>query len=200
MTTICLSLALMLASPLADTLATVDAPQVILHDPSPGLISEVPAGQWSVETSLTFPMVRIYMVKGAYRPSDGVELGFGGAFQNWKNVDEAPLGQSHAWTLLLSCRRYLWRGLHAEIEFWPAYNQFKSYLDDQTYRGFELWVEYKLGYAVALTPRVRLLVQPGIGHALWMQTRWPDLEYESFADLVSQSVIFVPQVMVSRRF
>jgi len=62
--------------------------------------------RWSVETSLTFPMVRIYMLKLSYRHSDRTELGFGPAFQNWKNTDESFVGQANAYTLVLSYRHY----------------------------------------------------------------------------------------------
>ncbi len=77
-------------------------------------------GGWSVETSLTFPMVRIYMLKFSYRHSDRAELGFGPAFQNWKNTDESFIGQANAYTLVLSYRYYFWKNFNAEIEFWPA--------------------------------------------------------------------------------
>jgi hypothetical protein len=156
-------------------------------------------GTWSIETSLTFPIARIYMAKASYRASEASEWGMGAAFQNWKNTDVAPMGQANAWTVLLSYRRYLWRNLHVEGELWPAYNRFESYVDDQRYSGFELWVEYKIGYAFDIGSRFRLNVQPGIGHALWQQERWPDVEYDNLGEFVSGSLIFVPQVLVSWR-
>lgn len=199
MNALCVALALLLAAPSPDTLRAPDSGAVAGEASSRIPLADPTPGRWSVETSLTFPLARIYMVKGSYRSSDAAELGVGIALQNWENTEGAPLGQSNAWTLLLSYRRYLWRGLHAEVELWPAYNRFESYVDDQTYRGLELWVEYKVGYAVDLSPRLSLYVQPGVGHALWMQTRWPDLNHDSFGELVSGSLIFVPQVLVSWR-
>lgn len=101
--------------------------------------------RWSVETSLTAPIVRIYMVKAGYRTSERSELEFGVGFQNWRNEDVDPAGQSNAWSVILSYRRYLWRNLAVEVELWPAYNHFESFVDGRTYKGLELWIEYRAG-------------------------------------------------------
>jgi len=156
--------------------------------------------KWSVETSLTFPMARIYMVKAGYRISDRSELGIGAAFQNWKNEDQDPLGQSNAWTVILSYRHYLWRNLNVEVELWPAYNLFESFVDGRTYKGFEMWVEYKAGYRFDLTRNLSLNLQPGLGHAVWVQHQWPGLEDKSRREFQRSSIIFVPQALISWRF
>jgi hypothetical protein len=156
---------------------------------------------WSAETSLTFHMVRIYMLKFSYKYSDRLELGIGPAFQNWKNEDESFLGQANAYTLLLSCRYYFWNKFHVELEFWPAWNRFESFIDNNTYKGLELWVEYKLGYRVDLGRRFYLNIQPGIGHPVWMQNKWPGVEeYDNFFELIRNETIFVPQVLLGFRF
>jgi hypothetical protein len=108
-------------------------------------------------------MVRIYMLKFSYKYSDRWELGIGPAFQNWRNEEESFLGQANAYTLLLSGRYYFWKKFHVELEFWPAWNRFESFVDNNTYRGLELWVEYKLGYRVDMGRRFYLNIQPGIG-------------------------------------
>ncbi len=155
---------------------------------------------WSVETSLTFPMARIYMLKFSYKYSDRVELGIGPAFQNWRNKDQSPQGQTHAYTLLLSYRYYFWRNFNAEIEFWPAWNHFDSFVDGKTYRGPELWVEYKVGYKWDFAQCFYLILQPGIGHALWLQQDWPDVEKKPYGEFVKGSIMFVPQVFLGFRF
>jgi long-subunit fatty acid transport protein len=152
--------------------------------------------KWSVETSLTFPVAQIYMLKASYRLNERVELGIGPAFQNWKNTDTSPLGQSHAWTLLLSYRYYIWRKFNIEIELWPAWNRFESTYDGNTYRGLELWAEYKAGWRFDLGNRLYLNLQPGIGHAIWMQNKWPDVEYDHYGEFITGSIIFVPQLMM----
>lgn len=155
---------------------------------------------WSIETSLTFPMARIYMLKFSYRHSDRAEIGFGPAFQNWKNTDESFIGQANAYTLVLSYRYYFWRNFNAEIEFWPAWNHFNSFVDDKTYKGPELWVEYKVGYKWDFAQRFYLNIQPGIGHALWLQQDWPGVDKKPYGEFVKGSVIFVPQVLVGLKF
>jgi hypothetical protein len=155
---------------------------------------------WSVETSLTFPLARIYMLKASYRIAENAELGFGPAFQNWKNTEQTPRGQSHAYTMVISYRHYFWRNFNAEIEFWPALNHFDSYVDRKTYKGLELWVEYKLGYKAHLTQNLFVNLQPGIGHALWMQHKWPDVETRALPGLIKSSLFFVPQVVLGWSF
>ncbi|TVQ20269.1 MAG: DUF3575 domain-containing protein, partial [Bacteroidetes bacterium] len=156
--------------------------------------------RWSVETSLTFPMVRIYMLKFSYRHSDRAELGFGPAFQNWKNTDESFIGQANAYTLVLSYRYYFWKNFNAEIEFWPAWNHFNSFVDGKTYKGPELWVEYKVGYKWDFARRFYLNIQPGIGHALYLQQDWPGVDKEPYGKFVRESVIFVPQILMGFNF
>ena len=156
--------------------------------------------RWSIETSLTFPIVRIYMVKAGYHLTERSELGFGIAFQNWRNDDDVPMGQSNAWTIPLSYRYYFWRNFNVELELWPAYNQFESFVDGRTYKGFELWIEYRAGYRIDLNSNISLNLQPGIGHPLWLQHRWPGLEDKSNHEFISDMVIFVPQVLIGWKF
>ncbi|MCC5931442.1 MAG: DUF3575 domain-containing protein [Cyclobacteriaceae bacterium] len=162
--------------------------------------TEIDGSNWSMETSLTFPLVRIYMLKFSYQHSDRVELGIGPAFQNWRNEEESFRGQSNAFTLVMSYRYYFWRTFNFEIELWPAWNRFESYIDNNTYKGFELWAEYKVGYRLDLGNRFYLNLQPGIGHALWLQNKWPGVQDDNYWDFVKDSVIFVPQALVAIRF
>ncbi|MFN3556646.1 MAG: hypothetical protein ACK4VN_11840 [Bacteroidales bacterium] len=156
--------------------------------------------KWSLETSLTFPAARIYMLKASVRVSEKSEWGFGPAFQNWNNLDKSPRGQANAYTLLLSYRYYFWRSFNAELELWPAYNHFKSHVDNFTYKGFELWVEYKAGYKLALSPNIYINLQPGFAHGLWMQNIWPGLKADTTRDLVKNSFVFVPQILLGWTF
>ncbi len=157
--------------------------------------------KWALETSLTFPFgAKIYMLKGSYRISPKSELGFGPAFQNWENTDKTPRGQANAYTLLLSYRYYFYRNFNVEIELWPAYNFFDSYVDGRTYKGLELWAEHKIGYRVDLTPNIYLNVQPGIGHGIWMEHKWPGWDDYSSWELIGRSMVFVPQIIVGWNF
>jgi len=156
--------------------------------------------KWSLETSLTFPAARIYMLKASLRVSESSELGFGPAFQNWKNKDESPLGQANAYTLLLSYRYYFWRNFHVEVELWPAYNHFNSFVDGKTYKGLELWGEYKVGYKANLTNNLYVNFQPGVAHGFGMQNKWPDSKDDTYFEFVKNSIVFVPQVLVGWTF
>lgn len=163
---------------------------------NPTMSAEVQKGRFSLETSLTFPIVGIYMLKASHQFAERSELGLGLAFQNWKN-DEFPIpGQAHAYTLLLSYRYFFWRNFNAEIEFWPAWNKFNSFIDGKTYKGPELWVEYKIGYKWALCDNFYLNIQPGLGHALWLQQNWPGIDKKPYSKFVIGSIIFVPQLVI----
>jgi len=120
---------------------TSKAHHTVQFDEFPGNNGEARQSLWSAENSLTFHMARIYMLKFSYNYSDRVELGIGPAFQNWKNEDGSFIGRANAYTLLLSCRYYFWNKFHVEPDFWPAWNRFEFFIDNNTYIGLELWVE-----------------------------------------------------------
>jgi hypothetical protein len=158
-------------------------------------------GKWSMETSLTFPpAAQIYMIKVSHQFSEHSELGLGTAFQNWKNTDKSPCGQANAYTLLLFYRYLFLKNFHIELELWPAYNHFNSFVDGKTYKGLELWIEYKVGYKVNLTNHIFLNLQPGLAHGLWMQNKWPEYKDYSSREMIINSLVFVPQVMLGWNF
>lgn len=155
--------------------------------------------KWSLETSLTAPIARIYMLKAGYRMSQASELGFGIGYQNWRNRDVDPAGQSNAWSVIVSYRHYLYRTISFEVELWPAYNHFESFLDGQIYKGFELWVEYRIGYRFDLTSTLSINVMPGLGHPIWAQHDWPRL-VEKSRESPFDLVVFIPQALIGWRF
>jgi hypothetical protein len=110
------------------------------------------------------------------------------------------MGQANAYTLLLSYRYFFYGNFHVELEFWPAYNHFNSFVDGKTYKGMELWVEYKVGYKVNLTNSLYINIQPGLAHGLWMQNKWPDFKDDTYMDFLKKSFVFVPQVLVGWTF
>ena len=123
------------------------------------------------------------------------ELLVGPCYQNWKDQGEAR-GRAHAYTIILGYRHYFWKGLHAEVELFPAFNVFDSSVDGKTYEGFETWIEYRIGWKIpfklagcsfSLTP------QPGLGHALFIQKIWPGLSEATYRQ---NSLQFVPQVIL----
>lgn len=157
--------------------------------------------KWAIEPSLTFPINRIYMVNMAYNISKKNEVLLGFAFQNWKNETKKPRGQAHAYTLVAGYRYYLWKGLNLEIMLFPAFNNFNSYVDNKWYHGFEAWNEYRIGYKYEWninSRKVYINIQPGIGHALYMQHIWPDLS-KDYYNFIKESITFIPQIALGIR-
>lgn len=133
-----------------------------------------PGKPWSVGVSATYPLAPIYEVQLAHRVGASGEALTGFAYQNWEN-DE---GRSHAFTLLAGYRQYVWRGLHGEVELWPAYNPFRSKIDGKLYSGFELWTSVRVGYRASTSWGDRelfLLLQPSLGFGCARQNRWPGM-------------------------
>ncbi|MDP2235382.1 MAG: hypothetical protein Q8J88_03005 [Bacteroidales bacterium] len=156
--------------------------------------ADAPKSKWAIEPSLTFPIERIYMVNMAYNICNKSEILFGFAFQNWENKNEKPIGKAHAYTLTAGYRYYIWKGLNAEIMLFPAYNNFLSYVDNKWYNGFESWIEYRIGYKIEWninTAGFYLNIQPGIGHGLYLQHLWPDLNKKT---MLKESIMFIPQI------
>ena len=148
--------------------------------------------RWGIGTSVTYPIASIYMAQLSYSLWSHGDVLAGYAYQHWKNDQ----GRSHAQTLLLGYRQYIWKGLHAEVELWPAYNPFRSSVDGKTYRGVELWMSVRAGYRFDCDVYGRelfVLAQPSVGFGVARQNRWPKME-RGF------NPIFEPQLIVGTRF
>ena len=162
---------------------------------SQGIENKSDINQWSFETSLTFPLHQIYMAQFGYKIVPKSEFLIGPCFQNWKDEVEAK-GRAHAYTLLLGYRQYIWKNLHGEIELFPAYNSFRSSVNNKVYNGFELWVEYMIGWKLNFKIKnipLYIIPQPAIGHAVYLQNIWPGLSESTFRQ---NSIMFVPQLII----
>ena len=143
---------------------------------------------WGIGTSVTYPIAEIYMVQGSYSPREHSDILCGLAYQNWKNDQ----GRARAYTLLLGYRRFVWNGLHAELEMWPAYNPFHSSVDGKTYAGLELWMCIRIGYKFEFSGignDFYILAQPGIGFGVARENPWPHKDD-------SDKLVFEPQVIL----
>ncbi len=162
----------------------------------PGLSAQTPdaAGPgeagWSVSTSLTYPIVRIFPVHINRRLDAQREVFFGPAYQNWTSGTITV--QTYA--LLVGYRHFLWRGLHVELELWPAWGPWYSSVTDRDHRGWELWAEPKIGYRFNLTRNLYLQPAPGVGFGIFRTNRPPRFDEDI------DSPIFVPQLMLGVRF
>ncbi len=151
---------------------------------------------WSIETSLTFPIVKIYMVQISCPLSDHTNLLLGLCYQNWKDQGEAK-GCAHAYTFILGCRQMIGERANIEIELFPAYNSFISSVDSAVYNGFETWIEYRAGYKFDLNDKFYIIPQPGLGHALYLQNIWPGMNRDTY---MKNSLMFVPQITVGSNY
>ncbi len=148
-------------------------------------------GRWSVSTSLTFPLVRIYQVYLNYRIDDRNEISIGPAFQNYRHESFT----ANAYTLILGYRRYVSDHVSVEAEIYPAYNRLYSHVTESYHPGWELWAEAKVGYTWNLADdRLFLHPAPGIGFGIYQSNPPP-----SFHDEI-ESPIFVPQLLMGVRF
>jgi hypothetical protein len=152
--------------------------------------AERPGTGWSVGTSLTYHIVRIYPLHINYRHSESGEFFFGPAYQGWQSGTIT----AHAYTLLVGYRHYLRRNLHVELELWPAWNRLHSSVTDSHYPGWELWAEPKEGYKFHLTRNLYLHPNPGVGFGIFRTNRPP-----RFGEDVD-TPIFVPQLILGWRF
>ena len=144
------------------------------------------SSEWSVGTSLTYPIARIYQVHISYNPGGKHEYFFGPAFQNFTSGSIT----SNAITLIVGYRYYIWKNLHLEAEFWPAYNPMYSDVTDSHYRGVELWSEIKIGYKFVIYRKLFIQPAPGIGFGL-LRTNKPPGFHEDI-----KSPIIAPQLII----
>lgn len=113
----------------------------------------------TLETSPLSPVLKIYGLQYGCLLTQRDELLFGFVYANIKY----DAGQSHAPTLIIGYRRYLWKKLHLEYQVWPAFNDYFEINEKRYYSGFEVWNEFRLGYKfelslgsipISLTPQV----------------------------------------------
>jgi hypothetical protein len=143
---------------------------------------------WGIGTSITYPLAEIYMMQVSYSPWESGDILGGLAYQNWKNDQ----GRANAYTLLLGYRQYAWKGLHAEMELWPAYNPFQSSVDGKTYTGLELWMSLRIGYRIDFEladSDFFILAQPSIGFGVVRDNPWPE-------KAKGDGAIFEPQIIL----
>jgi hypothetical protein len=142
--------------------------------------------RWSLGTSLTYPLAGIYQLQINYMASDRHEFVIGPAYQNFRSGSVT----SHAYTVILAYRYYLWRGLHVESEWWPAYNSMHSSITDSRYPGVEMWTELKVGYKLHVSRHLYIKPAPGVGVGILRTNRPPGFEEDI------RSPVFAPQLIL----
>ncbi len=149
----------------------------------------------TVEISPLSPFLKIYAIQYNYLVTEKSELMLGFAYANIE-YDE---GRSHAPTLILGYRRFVWKGYHLEYQLWPAYNNYYETTEQKYYAGFELWNEFRTGYqfgvkigGIPLTITPQLLCGFGI---------IPGKKPDSFMETVKEEPVFIyPNVFMGVKF
>lgn len=98
----------------------------------------------SIDISPISPFVKIYAIQYSYLFLKKNQIMLGFAYVNVKYVE----GRSHAPTLIVGYRRFIWKDLHLEYQLWPAYNNYYEINEKKYYSGFELWNEFRVGYQI----------------------------------------------------
>jgi hypothetical protein len=147
------------------------------------------APRWSIGTSLTYPLVKIYQLHIGYALDHRHELVFGPCFQNFRHESFT----SRAYTLLLGYRYRVGDSLSLEAELYPAYNRIRSHVTGSGYPGVEVWGELKVGYRFDLGDRWYIQPAPGVGFGI-LRTNPPPKFHEEI-----RSPTFVPQVILGFR-
>ena len=148
-------------------------------------------GRLGLEWSPTFLLAPIYMGQATWSVWNHGDAIVGYAFQHMtSNTDGA--GQTHGHTLLLGYRQFIWKGLHVELQAWPTYDRFQSYVDGRIYPGFELWCEayagYRFDFQLAGTT-FYVMPQPGIGWGMYRSNKWPRFSDTKPFELVPQLIL-----------
>jgi len=127
-------------------------------DDTPSAVASAAEKHHALEVSPMSPFMRIYVLQYMYQFAPDNELILGLSYMNIK----FDCGETHAPGVVVGLRHYLWKGLHAEYQLWPAYDWFYEKNEDKYYNGFELWNEGRIGYrfAIRLSDKVDLYITP----------------------------------------
>jgi hypothetical protein len=98
----------------------------------------------SLDISPVSPIMGIYVLQDAYEFWPGNEIMLGTSYMNLPY----DCGSTHAVSVFLGYRRFLWRNLHVEYQIWPMYDLFYERQEKRYYESFDLWGEARIGYRI----------------------------------------------------
>ncbi len=92
---------------------------------------------------------RIYSAQFIYEftKDDNFIIGFT-YLNNYYPQENNAIGQFFSPTIPIGYRRYLWKNLNIETQFWPAYNFYKDLTENKFYNGFDLVGSIRFGYRI----------------------------------------------------
>jgi hypothetical protein len=151
------------------------------------------SGPWGIEVSPTFLLAPIYMAQATWSAWEHGDVVFGYAFQHMTSNTQGA-GQTHGHSILVGYRQFIWKGLNVELQAWPTYDRFQSYVDGRTYPGVELWCEAYMGYRIDFQVKGTtwyVLPEPGIGWGMYRSNKWPRFSEAKQVELVPQLILGV---------
>jgi hypothetical protein len=147
----------------------------------------------SLDFSPLSPLFNIYAIHYCYKITPSSELIAGPLYMN---IPYKDIGHTNAPGFILGYRRYIWKSLHIDYQLMPGWDRFYEENERKTYRGFDLWNEFRLGYSWDFTVGSLPLfvnVQWPFGFALYSD---PDGKPESFKKHAKEEPFFYYPAMV----
>ena len=124
-------------------IAIVICNHTFLHAQQGNKSNESTFKKHALETSPLTPFGDVYSLGYNYQLDESNVLLTGLSFVN---IKYEGVGNNSAPGIILGYRRFLWKGLHAQYELWPGYDNFYEKNEDRHYKGFQLWNEFRVGY------------------------------------------------------
>lgn len=163
-----------------------------------------PVNPHSVYTDPLLPFFKLVIVNYSYRFNEKDEVILGLTASRAETTPTKYLeypGHVTSLGAITGYRRYLFKGLHADFWLMPAYSSAYERDENQYYKGFSLYNEFRLGYTFDIERfQIPLLLhlQWPLGFSL-LDTNKP----ESFRELDRQDplfYIFIPNIWFGFRF
>ena len=146
------------------------------------------------------PAIGIYAIHYCYKFSPENEFIIAPSYMNIKHKG---IGHTNAPGFIIGYRRYLWRNLHIDYQLMPMWDRYHDTKENVIYPvGFDLWNEFRLGYAFDFKIRTQTLflnVQWPLGFALYSD---PKGKPEAFKQKAKKDPLFYfpPLFFVGIRF
>jgi hypothetical protein len=142
----------------------------------------------------------------SYERKKGMQNGLIAGFWYSRSTETYPKeirfpGYSDNYSLIIACRRYFWKNLHAEYQVYPGYTRFYEEITTSTFHSFSLFNEFRVGYKfefLVLKKPVFLNLQWPVGFTLY-ESNEPD----SFREIRKQDPVFYilfPNIYLGFRF
>lgn len=164
----------------------------------------VPDLKNSVYTDPLLPLFNSFALLYEYRKTNGYSFILGGWYgkstSTYPKLIEYP-GYSVNFSAIIAFRKYFWRNLHFEYQFYPGFTRFFEENEEKFYNSFSLFNEFRIGYKF----EYRLFKIPLITNVQWPVgfTVFESNQPKSFKEVKKQDpvfYIFYPNIYLGFRF